>query len=71
VNLRATHGAHAREAPPPLAYRIFRDGRLLVERDRRAMVARKARAVLDDLDFKPVENRCAAAILRSAAGRGR
>lgn len=58
------------EAPAPLAYRIFRDGRLLVERDHGALVARKARALLDYLDFKPVEERCAAGILRAAA-RGR
>jgi predicted nucleotidyltransferase len=58
------------EAPAPLAYRIFRDGHLLVERDHRALVARKARVLLDYLDFKPVEERCAAGILRAAA-RGR
>lgn len=59
------------EAPAPLAYRIFRDGRLLVERDHGALVARKARALLDYLDFKPVEERCAAGVLRAAAARGR
>ena len=59
------------EAAPPLAYRIFRDGRLLVERDHSALVARKARALLDYLDFKPVEERCAAGVLRATAARGR
>jgi hypothetical protein len=59
------------EAPPPLAYRIFRDGRLLVERDHAALVTRKTRAILDYLDFKPVEELCAAGVLRAAAGRGR
>jgi hypothetical protein len=59
------------EAPSPLGYRIFRDGRLLIERDHRALVARKARALLDYLDFKPVEERCAAGVLRAAAARGR
>ena len=59
------------EAPAPLAYRIFRDGRLLVERDHGALVARKARVLLDYLDFKPVEERCAAGVLRAAAARGR
>jgi uncharacterized protein len=59
------------EAPPPLAYRIFRDGRLLVERDHAALVARKTRAILDYLDFKPVEDLCAAGVLRGAAARGR
>ena len=57
------------EAPPPLAYRIFRDGRLLVERDHAALVACKARAILDYLDFKPVEDLCAAGVLRAAAAR--
>ena len=59
------------EAPPPLAYRIFRDGRLIVERDHARLVARKARAILDYLDFKPVEDLCAAGVLRAAAARGR
>jgi predicted nucleotidyltransferase len=59
------------EAPPPLAYRIFRDGRVLIERDRAALVARKTRAILDYLDFKPVEDLCAAGVLRAAAARGR
>jgi uncharacterized protein len=59
------------EAPPPLAYRIFRDGRLLVERDHSRLVARKARAILDYLDFKPVEDLCAAGVLRAATARGR
>ena len=58
------------EAPAPLAYRIFRDGHVLVERDRAALVARKARAILEYLDFKPVEDLCAAGVLRAAA-RGR
>ena len=59
------------EAPAPLAYRIFCDGRMLVERDHGALVTRKARALLEYLDFKPVEERCAAGILRVAAARGR
>jgi len=59
------------EAPAALAYRIFRDGRLLVKRDHGALVARKARVLLDYLDWKPVEDRCAEGILRAAAARGR
>lgn len=59
------------EAPAPLAYRIFRDGQVLVERDHAALVARKARAILGYLDFKPVEELCAAGVLRAAAARGR
>jgi predicted nucleotidyltransferase len=57
------------EAPPPRAYRIFRDGQLVVERDHAALVARKTRAILDYLDFKPVEELCAAGVLRAAARR--
>jgi predicted nucleotidyltransferase len=59
------------EAPAPLAYRVFRDGLLLVERDHGALVARKARVLLDYLDFKPVEQRCARGALRAAVLRGR
>jgi len=58
------------DAPPPLAYRIFRDGRVLLERDRDALVQRKARAILDYLDFKPVEERCTDGVLRAAADHG-
>jgi uncharacterized protein len=58
------------EAPPPLAYRVFRDGRILVEHDHAALVRRKARAILEYLDFKPIEDLCAAGVLRAAA-RGR
>lgn len=58
------------EAPPALAYRVFRDGRVVVERDHQALAARKARAILDYLDFKPIEERCTAGVLRAAA-RGR
>ena len=58
------------EAPCPLAYRIFRDGRIIVERDHAALAERKARAILQYLDFKPVEERCSDGVLRAAAGRG-
>lgn len=44
------------EAPPGLAYRVFRDGQVLLERDPDAFATRKARAVLDYLDWKPVED---------------
>ncbi|MBI2162343.1 MAG: nucleotidyltransferase domain-containing protein [Candidatus Rokubacteria bacterium] len=57
-------------APPPLAYRIFRDGRVLLDRDHAALVRRKARAILEYLDFKPIEDRCAEGVLRAAAERG-
>jgi uncharacterized protein len=58
------------EAPAPLAYRIFRDGRLLLERDHAALVRRKAQAILQYLDFKPVEDRCTEGVLRAAASDG-
>jgi hypothetical protein len=38
-----------------------------VERDHGALVARQAQALLDYLDFKPVEERCAAGVLRQAS----
>ena len=59
------------EAPASLAYRIFRDGRVLIEHDHRVMVARKARTLLAYLDWRAVEERCAEGILRVAAARGR
>jgi predicted nucleotidyltransferase len=56
------------EAPPGLAYRIFRDGRVVLERDRKALVQRKARAILEYLDFKPVEELFARAVLEAGHG---
>lgn len=44
------------EAPVGLAYRVFRDGKLILERDHDALAQRKARAALDYFDFKPVED---------------
>ena len=44
--------------------------RMLVEHDHAALVRRKARAILEYLDFKPIEELCAAGVLRAAA-RGR
>lgn len=55
------------EAGPGLAYRVFRDGRVVFQRDRRALVDRKARAILEYLDFRPVEETFTHAVL--AAGR--
>jgi predicted nucleotidyltransferase len=57
------------KAPPTVAYRVFRDGRVILERDRAAFVERKARAILDYLDFKPVEDACSRGVL-AAAKRG-
>ena len=58
------------EAPPGLAYRVFRDGRLILARDPSALVARKARAILEYLDFQPIEELLARGAL-GAAARGR
>jgi predicted nucleotidyltransferase len=58
------------EAPPGLAYRVFRDGQIILERDRRALVDRKARAILEYLDFRPIEELLARGVL-AAASRGR
>ena len=58
------------DAPPGLAYRIFRDGQILVEKDRSRLVARRARAILEYLDFKPVEDEFARGVL-AASSRGR
>lgn len=57
------------EAGPGLAYRVFRDGRVVFERDRAALVARKARAILEYLDFRPVEQTFTRAVL-GAGHRG-
>jgi predicted nucleotidyltransferase len=57
------------EAPPALAYRVFRDGILLVERNHRAMADRKARAILEYLDFRPLEAIAVRGALSAARGR--
>lgn len=44
------------EAPPALAYRVFRDGVVVFVRDRSALVDRRVRAVLDYLDYRPFES---------------
>ena len=43
------------EAPPGVAYRAFRDGRVIVEKNHRALVDRKVRAILECLGFRPIE----------------
>ena len=58
------------EAPPPVAFRAFRDGVVLVENDHQALAARKARAILEYLDFRPFEELAARGVL-SAAAHGR
>ena len=56
------------DAAPGLAYRIFRDGQAVLVRDREAFVERKARAILEYLDFQPVERACSEAVLARRAG---
>jgi predicted nucleotidyltransferase len=58
------------EAPPALAYRVFRDGEVVCDRDPAAFASRKARAILEYLDFKPIEELCARGVL-AAARHGR
>jgi predicted nucleotidyltransferase len=58
------------EAPPALCWRIFREGVPLFVADRAAIVRAKARAILDYLDFRPIEEICTRGVLR-AAKRGR
>jgi predicted nucleotidyltransferase len=57
------------EAPPALVYRVFRDGVELTVKDRAALVERKARAILEYLDFMPIEELCASGVLAAARGR--
>lgn len=57
------------EAGPGLAYRVFRDGRVVFERDHPALVERKSRAILEYLDFQPVEQAFTRGVL-GAASRG-
>jgi hypothetical protein len=57
------------EAPPGLAYRIFRDGEIITVRDRPTLAARRARAILEYLDFRPIEELCTRGVLKAADGR--
>ena len=55
------------DAPSPIAYRVFRDGRLMVEKNHQALVDCKAGAILEYLDFRPVEALAVRGVLRVAA----
>ncbi len=55
------------DAPPGLAYRIFRDGVAVLVRDRTALVERKARAILEYFDYRPVEQAMSRAVLAPRA----
>ena len=53
--------------PPGLAYRVFRDGVAVLARDRAMLVERKARAILEYLDFQPIEEAFSEAVLAETA----
>ncbi len=55
------------DASAPLAYRIFRDGKLVCTRNHAALVGAKAAAILCYLDFQPVEALCTRGVLRAAS----
>ena len=49
--------------PPGLAYRVFRDGLEVLVRDRAALVEQKARAILEYLDYHPIEQALTRSVL--------
>jgi predicted nucleotidyltransferase len=53
------------DAPPALAYRVFRDGVVVFVRDRPAMVERRVKAILDYLDYRPFESAFVRGVLRA------
>src|SRR6187455_2570729 len=55
------------DASPAVAYRIFRDGAPLFVRNTGLLVAQKTRAILDYLDFRPVEQTATRGALAAAA----
>lgn len=55
------------EAPAALAYRVFRDGKVVFERNRPALVERKTRAILEYLDFQPIETIAVRGVLAAAS----
>jgi len=55
------------EAPPAVAYRVFRDGRAVLDRDHSTLVERKTRAILEYLDFRPIEQIAVRGVLTAAA----
>jgi predicted nucleotidyltransferase len=54
------------EAGPGVAYRAFRDGRPVLTRDARAFAERRARAILEYLDWRPIEEEFARAALEAS-----
>ena len=66
---RSVHLVVLDDAPPGLAYRIFRDGQPITVRDEQARKARLAEAVLEYLDFQPMEELFARGVLQTDRGR--
>ena len=56
------------DAPPGLAYRLFRDGVEVLVRNRSALVERKTRAILEYLDYRPMEEALTEAVLARRSG---
>lgn len=57
------------EAPPGIAFRVFRDGRTLFSRDDQALSTRRARAILEYLDYRPIEDLLVRGALEARDGR--
>ncbi len=66
---RAVHLVVLNDAPPGLAYRVFQDGSPFLIRDTAAFKARLARAILEYLDFRPVEELFTRGVLGASDGR--
>jgi predicted nucleotidyltransferase len=54
------------EAGPGVAYRAFRDGLPVITRDARAFAERRARAILEYLDWRPIEEEFTRAALEAS-----
>jgi predicted nucleotidyltransferase len=66
---RAVHLVVLNDAPPGLAYRVFKDGTPLLVRDASLFKSRLARAILEYLDYRPVEELFTRSVLRAPDGR--
>jgi predicted nucleotidyltransferase len=66
---RAVHLVVLNDAPPGLAYRVFKDGTPFLIRDTAAFKSRLARAILEYLDFRPIEELFTRGVLGASDGR--
>jgi uncharacterized protein len=66
---RPVHLVLLDEAPPGLAYRVFRDGKPVMVRDEPRLKERLARAILEYLDYRPIEDLFTRGVLRAGHGR--